>query len=76
MYNYSQFLADNIHEQFTNLTTQGLFKYSSIIIHLIFFQQGDLLSIKFNRQDEQGVNQSVIHWAELVKVGSLNLTFS
>lgn len=61
MYNYSHFLADNVHEQFMNLTTQGVFRYSSIIIHLILFQQGDLFPIQLNRQDEQGVYQSVIH---------------
>ncbi len=38
MYNYSLFLANNIHEQFMNLTTQGVFRYNSVITHLILFQ--------------------------------------
>ena len=62
MYNYSHFLVDNMHEQFMNLTTKGVFKYSSVIIHLILFQQGDIFPIQLKKQDEQGVNHSVIHW--------------
>lgn len=38
MYNYSQCLVDNIHEQFMNFTTQRVFRYSLVIIHLILFQ--------------------------------------
>ena len=75
MYSYSQFLADNIHEQFMNFTTR-VFSYSSVIIHLILFQQGDSLLIQLSRQDEQGVNQSVIHWTELVKAASSKFRFS
>ena len=45
-------------------------------MHLILFQQGDLLPFQLNRQDKQGVNQSVIHWIELVKVASSKSTFS
>lgn len=61
MYNYRQFFADRIHEQFMNFSTQGLFRYSSIIIHFLLFQQGDSLPIQLNKQYEQGVNQLVIH---------------
>lgn len=56
MYNYSQFLVDNMHKQFMNLTTQGMFKYTSVLIYMFSFQQGDSLPITLNKQDEQGVN--------------------
>lgn len=56
MYNYSQFLADNIHEKFMNLTVKGVLNYNSVIVHVLLFQQGDLLPIKLSKQDEQGVN--------------------
>ena len=61
MYNYNHFLANFIHEQFMDFTTQGAFTYSSVIIHMILFQQADMFPIHFNKQDQQGVNQSVIH---------------
>jgi len=51
MYNYNHFLANNTHEQFMNLTTRGVFRYSSVIIHLVLFQQGDLFPIQLNKQD-------------------------
>lgn len=76
MYNYSQFLVDNINEWFMNFTTQGFFRYRLVIIHFILFQQGDSLHIQINMKDEKGVNLSVIHWIELVKVASTKFTFS
>lgn len=30
-YNYNQFLVDSIHDQFMTFTTQGVFRYSSVI---------------------------------------------
>lgn len=38
MYNYNQFLADNIHEQFMNFTVQGVFNYNSVIVYILLFQ--------------------------------------
>ena len=49
MYNYNQFLAENIHEQFMNFKTQGEFSYTSVIIHMFLFQQGDLLPIQIKK---------------------------
>ena len=40
------------------------------------FQRGDSLHIQLNMQDEKGVNQSVIHWTELVKATSSKFKFS
>lgn len=37
MYNNSQFLADNIHEQFMNFTVRGVFSYSSVIVDMFLF---------------------------------------
>ena len=69
-------MAENIHEQFMNFTAQGVFKYSSVIIHLFLFQQGDQLHIQFSKQDDKGVNQSVIHWTEIVRATQAKPTFS
>ena len=57
MYNYIQFLVDNMHEKMMNLTTQGMFKYTSVLVYMFLFQQGDLFLITFHKQDNQGVNQ-------------------
>lgn len=52
MLNYNQSLAYNIHEHIIHFTTQGVFKYSSVIIHMFLFQRGDLLPIQLPKQDD------------------------
>jgi hypothetical protein len=38
-FNFSTFLANNIHEQFVNFAKEGMFWYSSILAYLfVFFQ--------------------------------------
>lgn len=34
MYNYNQFLVEAIHEQLMNITTEGVFKYSFVLVHI------------------------------------------
>jgi hypothetical protein len=43
-FDYSTFLADNIHEQFSNFTTEGMFWYSSILDYMFTFFQADKFS--------------------------------
>jgi hypothetical protein len=44
-FNFSQFLADNIHEQLFNFPIEGMFRYTSILAYmLIFFSQRSFLS--------------------------------
>jgi hypothetical protein len=38
-FDFNTFLADNIHEQFVNFGTEGMFIYSSILAYLFFFFQ-------------------------------------
>ena len=45
MYNYNQFLVDAMHEKLMNITTEGVFKYSSVLFHMFIFQQGEKLPI-------------------------------
>ena len=37
MFNFSQFLADNIHEQFLKITTEGMFKHASLLVYMFLF---------------------------------------
>lgn len=59
MYNYSEFLAKAMHEKLMNITTEGVFKYSSVLFHMFIFQQGDRLPIVLHKQDDQQENQAV-----------------
>ena len=38
MYNYGQFLAECMHDQPKKITTEGVFKFSSVLVHMIIFQ--------------------------------------
>lgn len=37
MYSYNQFLAEAMHEKLMNITTEVVFKYSSILFHMFIF---------------------------------------
>ena len=37
MYNYAQFIVDRMHEQFTRLPTERVFKYSSMLFHMFLY---------------------------------------
>lgn len=76
MYNYSQFLAKAIHEQLMNITTEGMFKYSSVLFHMFIFQQGDKFPIVLHKQDYQQENQAVTQWTSLIRKNSTEFRFS
>ena len=59
-----------------NFTPQGAFYYSYVIIHMILFQQADMLPIHLNKEDAQGVNNLVIHWTELFRTLVTTTSFS
>lgn len=59
MYNYGQFLAEAMHEKLMNITIEGVFKYSSMLLHMFIFQHRDRLPIVLHKQDDQQVNQAV-----------------
>jgi hypothetical protein len=40
-FDFSQFLADNIHEQLFKFSTEGMFRYSSVLVYLFLFFQAD-----------------------------------
>lgn len=76
MYNYSQFLAKSMHEQLMNLTTEGVFKYSSILFNMFIFQQGYKFPIFLHKKDDQQENQAVIHLTSLITKNSTQFKFS
>ena len=38
-FNFSQFLADNNHEQLFKFQTEGMFKYASILVYMFILYQ-------------------------------------
>jgi hypothetical protein len=74
-FNFSQFLADNIHEQFLKFPTEGMFKYSSILVYMFIFYQADRFPFALQKLNEQGSPQSVIFWTSLVRKNSTEYSF-
>jgi hypothetical protein len=74
-FDFSTFLADNIHEQFMNFITEGMFRYSSILAYLFIFFQADKFAFSMQKMDADGRPQLVIAWTSLLKHNSTEYRF-
>jgi hypothetical protein len=74
-FDYSTFLANNIHEQFFNFTTEGMFKYSSILSYMFMYFQADRFSFSMQKMDADGKPQPVTAWTSLLKHNSMEYDF-
>ena len=53
-FDFSTFLADNIHEHFMNFDMEGMFRYSSILAYLFIFFQADKFGFSMQKMDGDG----------------------
>jgi hypothetical protein len=74
-FNYNTFLADNIHEQFVNFGTEGMFRYSSILAYMFVYFQADKFSFSMQKMDADGRPQPVTAWTSLLKHNSTEYSF-
>jgi hypothetical protein len=74
-FDFSTFLVDNIHEQFINFSTEGMFRYSSILAYLFVFFQADKFSFSMQKMDEDGRPQAVTTWTSLLRHNSMEFSF-
>jgi len=74
-FDFSTFLANNIHEQFVNFITEGMFQYSSVLTYFFVFFQADKFSFSMQNMDEDGRPQAVIAWTSLLKHNSTEFSF-
>jgi hypothetical protein len=74
-FNYNTFLADNIHEQFMNFGTEGMFRYSSILAYMFVYFQADKFSFSMQKMDVDGRPQPVTAWTSLLKHNSTEYSF-
>lgn len=54
IYDFSQFLAEAIHEQFLKFNIKEVFKYTSIILYLFLYFQGNKFPFTLQKLDEEG----------------------
>jgi hypothetical protein len=74
-FNFNQFIADNIHEKILKFPTEGMFKYSSILVYMFLLYQADRFPFALQKLNEQGSLQSVIFWISLVRKNSSEYSF-
>lgn len=75
IYNYAQFIADRIHEQFIRLPNERVFKYSSILFHMFLYYPSHKLPISIHRLDTKGNPRSAIYWTPLIQMYSTVFTY-
>ena len=68
-------MADNIHEQFVNFNTEGMFRYSSVLAYLFVFFQADKFGFSMQKMDGDGKPQAVTAWTSLLKHNSTDFSF-
>ena len=74
-FDYSTFLADNIHKQFSNFAMEGMFRYSSILAYMFLFFQADKFSFSMQKMDNDGRPQAVTAWTSLLRHNSTEFSF-
>ena len=47
VYNFSKFIVENMHYQLSRLSEEGVFRYTSYLLHLILYYQEDKFPIEF-----------------------------
>jgi hypothetical protein len=75
-FNYNTFLANNIHEQFVNFATEGMFRYSSILAYMFVYFQADRFNFSMQKMDADGRPQPVTAWTSLLKYNSVEYDFT
>jgi hypothetical protein len=68
-------LADNIHEQFMNFGTEGMFGYPSMLAYMFIYFQADKFSFSMQKMDTDGRPQPVTAWTYLLKNNSTKYSF-
>lgn len=76
LFNYSQFLANEIHEQLVNYKVEGVFKYQSFLVYLMLYYQEDKFKFPLQKTDSEGNPWSVIHWTSLVRNNSEEYSYT
>lgn len=64
-YDYASFIANKINKQFISLEREGVFKYTSVIYHLLLYYQPNSFLFPIRKLDSKGERRSVIFWTSI-----------
>jgi hypothetical protein len=59
-----------------NFTTEGMFRYSSILAYMFVYFQADRFNFSMQKMDANGRPQPVIAWTSLLKHNSVEYDFT
>ena len=54
VFGFAKFIVDNIHYQLVKLPDEGVFRYTSYLLHLFLFSQADNFPIALQKMDMEG----------------------
>jgi hypothetical protein len=74
-FDYNTFLAENIHEQFSKFTTEGMFGTPPYWLTCSLFFQVDRFSFSMQKMDKDGKPQAVTSWTSLLRWNSTEFSF-
>ena len=60
MFNYAQFLADAIHDQFLKFNTDEVFKYTYVLVYMFVYFQSSRFQFQMTKVNEDVEPQSTI----------------
>ena len=66
MFDYAKFITDKIHDQFLRLENERVFKYSSVLYHLLLYYQDDKIPFTPQKLDTKGHPRLVIFLTPLI----------
>ena len=71
LHNFAEFIAVRMHEQFTRMSNERVFKYSFVLYHMFLYYQPNIFPFTLQKLDTKGQPRSAIFWTPLFhKFGS------
>ena len=66
IYDFATFIADRMHEKFTRMGIERVFKYSSVLYHMFLYYQLEKFPFTLQKLDTKDQPRSVIFWTPLI----------
>ena len=62
IYNYVEYIVDNIHDKLVKFPIEGVFRYTSFMFHMFLYFQADKFPIRLQKLDVEENPISFIFW--------------
>ena len=76
IFNYVEYIADNIHDQLVKFPTEGAFRYTSFLFHMFLYFQAAKFPITLQKLDIEENPLSIIFWTSLIRKESTTFTYA